>query len=138
MDITGDVIYKRKRENQNDFTPQQAIKTITKEYTKAVTKLKLSEDKILGVGVSVPGILDIVSKKIILAPNLGWSMVELLEPLKSSLDIPVYLDNESMCSASCENWLGFAKMLKILSVLISNRVLIGIISSRKSISWHFR
>lgn len=109
MDITGDVIYKRKRENQNDFTPQQAIKTITKEYTKAVTKLKLSEDKILGVGVSVPGILDIVSKKIILAPNLGWSMVELLEPLKSALDIPVYLDNESMCSASCENWLGLCK-----------------------------
>lgn len=109
MDITGEVIYKRKHTKQYDFTVQQAIETITQEYHKAVTKLKLSKERVLGVGVSVPGILDIVSKKIVLAPNLGWSMVELLEPLKAALNVPVYLDNESMCSASCENWLGLCR-----------------------------
>lgn len=109
MDITGEVIHKRKRTNKNNLTVQQAIDTITQEYHHAVTKLKLSNERVLGVGVSVPGILDIVSKRIVLAPNLGWSDVELLEPLREALKVPVYLDNESMCSASCENWLGLCR-----------------------------
>ena len=34
MDITGEVIYKRKHTKQYDFTVQQAIETITQEYHK--------------------------------------------------------------------------------------------------------
>lgn len=109
MDITGEVLYKKKRKIQYNYTAQEAIKTITQEYSQAISILKLEKEKILGIGVSVPGILDIVTKKIILAPNLGWSMVDLLQPLQAALNIPVYLDNESMCAASCENWLGLCK-----------------------------
>ena len=109
LDITGDIIYKNKRDNKKNLSPEKAINTITEEYNKAISILNISKNRILGVGVSIPGMMDIHSKKIILAPNLGWSDVDLLTPLGKALNTSVYIDNEAMCSASCENWIGICK-----------------------------
>ncbi len=112
LDLTGEIIYRKKQENSIGLTPEQAITTLTQEYIRAIEKLKLPISRILGAGVSIPGMLDLKDKKIILAPNLGWSGVELLKPLQDALQVPVYLDNESMCSASCEKWLGLCQQVE--------------------------
>jgi predicted NBD/HSP70 family sugar kinase len=88
---------------------QKAVEAITKEFKQAMADLKISESKVLGAGVSIPGMLDIASKKVVLAPNLGWSDAELLNPLQETLKTKVYLDNEAICSATCENWLGLCQ-----------------------------
>jgi predicted NBD/HSP70 family sugar kinase len=41
-----------------------------------------------------------------LAPNLGWEDVDLGTTLKNQLGLPVYMENEAMASAICENWIG--------------------------------
>ncbi|NLU53621.1 MAG: ROK family protein [Clostridiaceae bacterium] len=109
LDITGEVIYRNKILNNTELSVNQALSILGGEFKKAVENLNIDKSRILGVGVSVPGMLDIKSKRIILAPNLGWSDAELLEPLQEKVGVTVYLDNESMCSASCENWLGLCR-----------------------------
>ena len=47
MDITGEVLYKKKRKIQYNYTAQEAIKTITQEYSQAISILKLEKEKIL-------------------------------------------------------------------------------------------
>ncbi len=109
IDITGEVVYRKKRENPRELTVEQTIETLYEIYYQALGELKITDRRILGVGVSIPGLMDIHSKKIILAPNLGWSDVDLLPHLEEALDTSVYLDNEAMCSASCENWIGLCR-----------------------------
>lgn len=109
LDVTGEIVYRKKRENNSDLSVELATEAITEEYHKAIQELKINDSRILGVGVSIPGMMDIHSKEIILAPNLGWSKVDLLNPLEEALNTQVYLDNEAMCSASCENWIGICK-----------------------------
>lgn len=106
LDITGSILYENKHENDRDLTPGQAVSAISDAYRKVVDKLKMQPDRILGVGISIPGMIDIITRKILLAPNLGWADTDILESLHESLGVPVYLDNEAMCSALCENWLG--------------------------------
>lgn len=109
LDITGEVVYRRKKEYPKRLNVEQTVGALRDLYQQAILELKLNENRILGVGVSVPGMMEIDTKKIILAPNLGWSDVDLLHPLEEALDTSVYLDNEAMCSASCENWIGMCK-----------------------------
>lgn len=109
LDITGKVHYEQKWENSSSLTPDNAVGRIKRIFDTVMADLKLSKDRILGVGVSIPGMLDIATRRIYLAPNLGWSDVDIREPLSRELDVPVYLENEAMCSAFCENWLGICK-----------------------------
>ena len=109
LDITGKVHYEERWENRSPLTPEQAVDRIRRIYDTVVSSLKLNKDRILGVGVSIPGMLDITNRRIYLAPNLGWSNVDIKESLSQKLKAAVYLDNESMCSAFCENWLGICR-----------------------------
>lgn len=109
LDITGKIRYESKIENEGPLSPGDAVIQVAGIFYKVVSSLKLKKEQILGVGVSIPGMLDITTRRILLAPNLGWSEVDLLESLKQQLGIPVYLDNEAMCSALCENWLGMCR-----------------------------
>jgi len=109
LDITGEVVYRKKLETPKRLTADETIETLYQAYFQAVNELVIRDDRILGAGVSIPGMMDIETKRIILAPNLGWSDVDLLNPLEEALDTTVYLDNEAMCSASCENWIGLCR-----------------------------
>ena len=109
LDITGKVHYEERWENRSPLTPEQAVDRIRRIYDTVVSSLKLNKDRILGVGVSIPGMLDITNRRIYLAPNLGWSNVDIKESLSQKLKAAVYLDNEAMCSAFCENWLGICR-----------------------------
>lgn len=109
VDITGKIVYEKKYETNGILEPDDAIDRITDIYFSLVKTLKLKPDYILGVGVSIPGIIDINTKKVILAPNMGWADVDILERLQEKLDNTVYIENESMFSAICENWIGICK-----------------------------
>ena len=78
-------------------------------------------DKFIGSGLSIPGILDRRTNKIIIAPNLAWNEVDLGTEISEALGMPAYIENEAMCSAICEHWIENAQILKTLSALILNR-----------------
>ena len=63
-------------------------------------------DKFIGSGLSIPGILDRRTNKIIIAPNLAWNEVDLGTEISEALGMPAYIENEAMCSAICEHWIG--------------------------------
>lgn len=109
LDITGKVHYVKKRENSSPLTPDEAVGQIGQTFDAVVSELGIDKARILGAGISVPGMLDINTRRIYLAPNLGWINVDIRENLANRLNIPVYLDNEAMCSAFCENWLGICR-----------------------------
>jgi predicted NBD/HSP70 family sugar kinase len=109
LDITGKIVHEQKHNTPRGLSPAQAGQLIADIYKKTISRMKLSQDQILGAGVSVPGMLDIKTRRILLAPNLEWVDVDLLDGLTHLLNSPVYLDNEAMCSALCENWLGICK-----------------------------
>ena len=71
-----------------------------------VKSRSIGTDRLLGIGISVPGMVDASTHNVLLAPNLGWEDVDLGTVLKSQLGLPVYIENEAMASAICENWIG--------------------------------
>ncbi len=106
LDITGKTCYEKKEEFENNLTPEEFITVVSKTYEQITKKLKLRNDRIIGAGISIPGMLELPTQKILLAPNLGWSQVDIKSRLTDLLNIPVLIDNEAICSSNCEDWLG--------------------------------
>lgn len=59
-----------------------------------------------GIGVSLPGRIDLVSQKLVFAPNLGWSDVDLKTPIEKATGLPVELENAANACALAEVWFG--------------------------------
>ncbi|MBO0722164.1 MAG: ROK family transcriptional regulator [Blastocatellia bacterium] len=57
-----------------------------------------------GIGVSLPGRVDLASQRLIFAPNLGWGEVDLKTPLEEITGLPVELENAANACALAEAW----------------------------------
>jgi glucokinase-like ROK family protein len=64
---------------------------------------------LLGVGVGVPGLVDIDRGLVLFAPNLEWRDVPLRARLAESLSVPVLVDNDANLSALGEYYFGSAR-----------------------------
>jgi N-acetylglucosamine repressor len=70
----------------------------------------LSEHKDLGrcqgVGVVVPGMAESDTGVVLLAPNLGWSNLQLRDPIAAALGLPVQIENSGKACALAQLWAG--------------------------------
>lgn len=106
MDITGNVEYRDMISSRFDQSVSESIAFIEKKVRQIIERNAIREDRLLGVGVSVPGMVDNVTHEVIFAPNLGWERVDLESMMSGMGNFPIYVDNEAICSAISENWIG--------------------------------
>lgn len=106
MDITGQVEFKDKISCDFARAAAESIDLMEEKIREIIKTHNIVDDRLLGVGVSVPGMVDNLTHEIIFAPNLGWERVDLEHMMARIGSFPIYVDNEAMCSALCENWIG--------------------------------
>jgi glucokinase-like ROK family protein len=63
----------------------------------------------LGIGVGVPGMVDVHQGKLIFAPNLHWSNVPLRLIWSQRFNLPVFVENEANAAALGEFYFGAAQ-----------------------------
>jgi predicted NBD/HSP70 family sugar kinase len=84
-----------------------------------------------GVGVSLPGRVDLKTKKLLFAPNLGWRDVDLKTPLERASGLLVEVENAANACALAEIW--FEKRAEgvrdLIAVTVSEGIGTGIISN---------
>ena len=82
-----------------------------------------------GIGVSLPGRVDLFSQKFVFAPNLGWHEEDLKERLESATGLPVDLENEANACALSEFWFGRHSdgVGNLIAVAVSEGIGVGMI-----------
>lgn len=82
-----------------------------------------------GIGVSVPGRVDSASHRLIFAPTLGWSDVDLQTPLEHLTRLPVQLENAANACALAELWSGRhgEGITNLVAVTVSDEIGVGLI-----------
>jgi glucokinase-like ROK family protein len=79
---------------------------------------------IFGLAVGVPGLVDMSSGTLLLAPNLGWRDLPLRDLLQARFDLPIYIANEANMAALGESYFGTAQNSRLL-VYVSSGVGLG-------------
>jgi glucokinase-like ROK family protein len=92
--------------------PQDSQSTIIKRAESLIQEaLNIGEKKglpHLGIGLGVPGLVDIREGKLVFAPNLSWHDVPFREKWTQRFEIPVFVENEANAAALGEYYFGVA------------------------------
>jgi len=77
-----------------------------------------SSGELLGVGIGVPGIIDLPSGTVRDSPNLpGWSEYPVRNEIEKRLGAPVILENDANVAAFGEKWLGAGRQVGDMAML---------------------
>lgn len=130
-DLDGNVIrskYYPLTSNINEFI--EDIKSFLKEAD-------IDQERILGLGIAVPSIVDSSKAIVIDAPLLGWENVNLKNHLVEHFDFPIFVHNDVNSAALGESWLGSGKDTRdIFFLSIGSGVGSAIISDSQLILGH--
>ena len=87
----------------------EIINLAEKNIDQALTIAKDHGLRPLGVGVGLPGLVNIRQGNLIMAPNLHWNNVPLRLIWNQRFHLPVYVDNEANLAALGEYYFGIAR-----------------------------
>jgi glucokinase-like ROK family protein len=106
-DFAPQTIWQVKRPTAADIAQDELISRVMALLHEAIEHGKSSADKLLGIAVGVPGMVDHASGSILFAPNLKWRNVPLLALLENeSFGAPIFVDNEANMAALGEHYFG--------------------------------
>jgi predicted NBD/HSP70 family sugar kinase len=82
-----------------------------------------------GVGISLPGRIDAATERLIFAPTLEWSDLDLKTPIENAIGLPVKLENAANACALAELWSGqhTEGVGNVVAVTVSDDIGVGMI-----------
>jgi predicted NBD/HSP70 family sugar kinase len=82
-----------------------------------------------GIGISLPGRIDNSTGRLIFAPSLTWTNLDLRTPIETTTGLPVQLENAANACALAEVWSGkyTDHVNNLLAVTVSQGIGVGII-----------
>lgn len=126
-DLSGNIVAENSFPT-TEYLEKGLLKQISDEVESLVKKEKIEPDRILGMGVGIPGITDTVSGLVVEAPSLNWVDYSFINEAKKYFPYPIYADNDVNVAALGEQWLGKAKNKKnVLFIAIGTGIGSGII-----------
>jgi predicted NBD/HSP70 family sugar kinase len=86
-----------------------------------------------GIGVSLPGRVDLTSHRLVFAPNLNWREFDLKTPLEEATDLPVELENAANACALSEIWFGRRpeSVQDLVALTVSEGIGTGLVMNRQ-------
>ena len=131
MDLSYNIVNEKfgpKIEALNSQKLKNALSVILKDFIK---EINISKEKILGICIGIPGIIDTKLKKVTVAPRLNWE-ISLEDLTLKEIGIPITLENDVNLMALGEKTKGIAQKIKNF-VFVGERTGIGagIIINRK-------
>ncbi|WP_328993173.1 ROK family protein [Kribbella sp. NBC_01245] len=102
-------------EHEND--PAYVVDGIIRAIDSAVETTGTERDRIIGVGVSMPGQVRPDAGVSVFAPNWDWHDVRIEELLEKRLGSSVYVDNPLKAVALAEMWFGVGRVAGSMAVV---------------------
>ena len=102
----GKVIRETEKPTQKEEGPDGVIRRMVRYAQDLAQDARVAWSEIGGVGVGLPGFLDIPGGVVKYLTNLGWRDIPIRGQLESAFKVPVKIDNDANVAALGEVWAG--------------------------------
>lgn len=128
-DLNGNIKFKIDMDLKS-LNPDDVISNIEEIIKNLI--IKKGKEKLLGIGVSVPGIIDKSKGHVLFSTFLKWHDLNLKEIIEKKYDCPVYIENDTNLAALAEKVLGFENLVEsLVYISIDKGIGTGIIINGK-------
>jgi glucokinase-like ROK family protein len=123
-DLAANVVARHETAFSTNLGPETGVQRIADGVRQVIAAGAIDPELVIGVGVGVPGPLDVGTGAVVSPPIMpGWHGVPLRQRLSQALDLPVYIDNDANLGAVAERWRGAGQGIDHLAYI---KVEIGI------------
>ncbi|HEX2914477.1 MAG TPA: ROK family transcriptional regulator [Chloroflexia bacterium] len=112
VDLDATVIYKEFRplargtSKNLSLDPAITIQTTIETIEEMLSSSSIPQERVLGIGVGINGLVDTENGVCRFAPHFGWHNIPIKEPLVKHFDLPVHLSNDVKSLTLAEQWFG--------------------------------
>ena len=92
----------------DDRGAEAIVELIAEETERLVAESGLPRERVLGIGVGVPGVVEDSGTALVHAPSIGWRGVPLQSLLETRTGLPVGVSNGAKALGTAEAWFGAA------------------------------
>lgn len=107
--FTGEVLWDKSEGTDAKAAPENILAQTLLIIQEAIKVAKNKGLKILGIGVAVPGTVNVDEGFLIFAPNLQWRNIPLKAFFKKHTGLPVYVENDANAATIAEKLFGVVK-----------------------------
>ncbi len=111
-DFAANVLWRQRQMSKPELGQDGIMAQVSILAKEASDFIQASKSRLLGVGVGVPGLVDVSSGLLRLAPNLHWENVPVRDLLAREFDCPIYVENEANVAALGEYYFGATRNVK--------------------------
>lgn len=108
-DFSSQIIWKRWVELTDGKSPEEVLGLAADLIQEGVELTDKEYGQVLGLGVGVPGLVDVPRGHLLFAPNLGWRDVPVRSMFEERFPFTVYVENEANMAALGESYFGVAR-----------------------------
>lgn len=106
INLMGEVLYRESMKTGDTENPQDWINRLIALLGKILEKSCLASEKILGMGIGMPGILDSENGHVLFSPDFNWENVDMLTPIKKKFKMDIIIENANRALAMGEYFFG--------------------------------
>ncbi|MDR3577421.1 MAG: ROK family transcriptional regulator [Anaerolineaceae bacterium] len=111
-DFAANVLWRQKQSIAPEIGQEEIMAQVSHLAKKASAFVQARKSHLLGVGVGVPGLVDVSSGLLRIAPNLHWADIPIRDVLAKHFDCPIYVENEANAAALGEYYFGAVRNVK--------------------------
>lgn len=128
--LAAEVVYSAESSTPLVGNPEAALHAVESAVREALMKSGVKRKMVLGIGIGLAGIIDAAAGVCRYSHILHWRDVQLSEPLRRRLQIPVWVDNDVNTLAVAEKWFGAGIGLRhFLTVTVGRGVGLGVVTN---------
>ncbi|HSN93472.1 MAG TPA: ROK family transcriptional regulator, partial [Anaerolineaceae bacterium] len=111
-DFSATALWRKNQATKPEAGQDGIMKQVIELVKEALKFIHAHKYHLLGVGVGVPGLVDVTSGLLRVAPNLNWVEIPIRDILAKYLDCPIYVENEANAAALGEYYFGAVRNVK--------------------------
>jgi glucokinase-like ROK family protein len=111
-DFAANILWRQRQGSTPEAGQDVIMSQVVNLAKQASAFVQERKSRLLGVGVGVPGLVDVTSGLLRLAPNLQWTNVPIRDVLAGYFDCPIYVENEANAAALGEYYFGAVRNVK--------------------------
>jgi glucokinase-like ROK family protein len=111
-DFAANTLWRQTQSTTPEIGQEEIMQQVSLLAKTASAFIQERGSRLLGVGVGVPGLVDVSSGLVRIAPNLHWENVPIRDVLAKYFDCPIYVENEANAAALGEYYFGATRNVK--------------------------